>query len=73
MTAPVDVLSHLAGMALHYGEKWQAAHDAVAELIEVDRRICGRAYRKAGGGWWMVSSDEMTALRAALARVGGAQ
>lgn len=37
MSALGDVLAHLAGMALHYGKKWQANHDAVSNLIERNR------------------------------------
>jgi len=44
---------------------------AVAELIEADKRIAERARRKAGGGWWMISNEDMTAQRTALARVKG--
>lgn len=51
--------------------KHDAARAAVDELIAADRRIAERSHKKAGGGWWMVSNEDMAAMRAALARVGG--
>lgn len=47
------------------------ARVAFAGLIEADTRIAEKAIRKAGGGWWMISNDDMNSLRAALARVKG--
>ena len=45
---------------------------AIAELIEADKRVSERSRKKAGGGFWMVSNEDMASLRAALARVGSA-
>ncbi|QWN20930.1 hypothetical protein DGM98_13025 [Xanthomonas citri] len=58
-------------MALHYGEKWQAAHDAVAELIEAAKE----KQRVTGGGAVCTVAESNAVYRrmeAALARVGGA-
>ncbi|MGG2101716.1 hypothetical protein [Stenotrophomonas sp. NRRL B-14846] len=86
MSAPVDVLAVLdraiesAGLmvkasgdlrAVAYQDDLFKARAAVAELIEADKRIAERARRKAGGGWWMISNEDMTAQRTALARVKG--
>lgn len=49
------------------------ARAAIAELIEADKRVSERSRKKAGGGFWMVSNEDMAALRAAIARVGGAK
>lgn len=52
--------------------KLSASIDAVAKLIDTGRRITDTAHRKAGGGWWMISNDDMTAQRTAIASVRGA-
>lgn len=44
---------------------------ALDAVIEADNRIIQRARKKAGGGFWMVSNEDMESLRAALSRVGG--
>lgn len=49
-----------------------ASIDAVAKLIATGKRITDTAHRKAGGGWWMISNEDMTAQRKAIASVGGA-
>lgn len=46
------------------------ARAALAGLIEADKRVSERSRKKAGGGFWMVSNEDMAALRAALARAG---
>jgi len=86
MSAPVDVLAVLDALIestvrLANGEPVtgdaatvalaERTRAAVAELIEADKRIAERARRKAGGGWWMISNEDMTAQRTALARVKG--
>lgn len=86
MSAPVNVLAVLDALIestvrLANGEPVTAdaatvalaerTRAAVAELIEADKRIAERARRKAGGGWWMISNEDMTAQRTALARVKG--
>lgn len=86
MSAPVNVLAVLDALIestvrLANGEPVTAdaatvalaerTRAAVAELIEADKRIAERARRKAGGGWWMISNEDMTAQRTALARVRG--
>lgn len=53
-------------------QELSASIDAVAKLIEADKRIDDNARRKAGGGWWMISNEDMTVHRTALARVKGA-
>jgi hypothetical protein len=79
MSASVDVLAALDDY-LHLamnerndnGETERIAIEAraaVAELIEVNKRMAAIAHKKAGGGFWMVPNTEMTDLRAALARV----
>ncbi|MEA5250997.1 hypothetical protein [Xanthomonas fragariae] len=42
--------------------------EAVTELIAANRRIADRAHKKAGGGWWMISNEDMATMRTALAR-----
>lgn len=77
MSAPVDVLAvmDIAATSIeHSGGNvayLRQARAALAELIEADKRIAERARRKAGGGWWMISNEDMTAQRIALARVKG--
>lgn len=86
MSAPVDVLAVLDALIestvrLANGERVIAdaatvalaerTRAAVAELIEADKRIAERARRKAGGGWWMISNEDMIAQRTALSRVKG--
>jgi len=80
MSAPVDVLVVLEQVAGFIGDPdWnpnaesdvEAVRAAVAELIEADTRIAEGAIRKAGGGWWMISNEDMSVLREALARVKG--
>lgn len=49
-----------------------ASIDAVAKLIDTGKKITDTAHRKAGGGWWMISNEDMTAQRTAIASVRGA-
>lgn len=77
MSAPFDVLAVMNVAATSIERSGgnvaylRQARAAVAELIEADKRIAERARRKAGGGWWMISNEDMTAQRTALARVKG--
>lgn len=55
----VDVLGPLASMSMAHGEKWEAIHDAVAELIEAGRDFAVDD-----------SLDAQKRFKAALARIG---
>lgn len=49
-----------------------ASIDAVAKLIDTGKRITDTAHRKAGGGWWVISNENMTDQRTVIDRVRGA-
>lgn len=82
MSAPVDVLAHLEGMGLRYGDKWKAAHDALAELIAAAKLVnaghtaphdCYATGPMTGDPFLDLVRCPGCQLAEALARVGGAK